>query len=262
MIWSKFWHPPRRPLETSWITYRHAGPRGPIFVTKKSGVRVSHCSLSAVLGCQTVFCLNLKRYFSRFQSTGCCLKLAKSLKLKESFSKSSRMLLIPWHLSFSKLNQWYLEVFSQSCGGVANLSQTKRTDFEGVRRRWLCQEKGGEHEEMGPWYIWHSSRQIPICDMFDFSRGGNQKLPSPIFMFLGGCIYISAFIYVQEVNQKKKSFIECVILGHLPTWDKGVLFYESTWLGGGLIQPTWKICGSQIGLYFPNGLVWFKKIKK
>lgn len=31
------------------------------------GSKRSNCSLSAVSGCQTVFCLNLKRYFSRFQ---------------------------------------------------------------------------------------------------------------------------------------------------------------------------------------------------
>lgn len=110
---------------------------------QKVGHKVSHCSLSAVSGCQTVFCLNRKGIFLDLNQQAAVSKLTKSLKLKESFSKSSRMLLIPWHLSVSKFNQ-YLEVFSQSYAGVTNLSQTKRTDFEGVRRRWLCQEKGRE----------------------------------------------------------------------------------------------------------------------
>ena len=57
-------------------------------------------------------------------------------------------------------------------------------------------KKAGKREEMRPWYIWHSSRQIPIFQL-------NQTLPSPIFMFFGR-MYISAFIYIyfQEVNQK------------------------------------------------------------
>lgn len=63
MIWSKFWQPPRRPLETSWITYRHAGPRGPTAVCLQ------------FRDAKRFFVWISKGIFLDFSSTGCCLKI-------------------------------------------------------------------------------------------------------------------------------------------------------------------------------------------